>query len=237
MPLAGTDYSAHHRLQTNLPDELPLTSPSVATQAITVLSARRSVGHKPNQWGPNRRHHGRHVKHFDDFRVWWWPKRLLQRPMQQPITPTLIAFNAAWGDPNTAIYVHGYDSTGSVQDGGCNAMNFNNYSSSTPGRQFYSFHTGGVNAVRCDGSVSFISQSINTATLAAVISKSGGEVLNSSQFNERGQFTYVIHLGDNASSAFCTRRGVLPDYLDHSVNDYRLQLANLIVLASVAALS
>ena len=104
-----------------------------------------------------------------------------QLPIHWP-SPTVAAFNAAWADPNAAIFVHGYDSTGTVQDGGCNAININNYSTDTPGRQFYSFHTGGVNALRCDGSVTFMSQSINTATLAAVISKSGGEVLNSSQF-------------------------------------------------------
>jgi prepilin-type N-terminal cleavage/methylation domain-containing protein/prepilin-type processing-associated H-X9-DG protein len=95
--------------------------------------------------------------------------------------PAFYAFNAAWGDPNAAIRVVGYDSTGAfasaMKPGSCNAINVNNYSSlGNAPRQFYSFHTGGVNALRCDGSVFFMSQSTDPPTLAALISRSGGEV-------------------------------------------------------------
>jgi prepilin-type N-terminal cleavage/methylation domain-containing protein len=45
-----------------------------------------------------------------------------------------------------------------------------------------SWHTGGLNAVRGDGSVSFISDSINITTWRAFGTRAGGEVLDASQF-------------------------------------------------------
>jgi prepilin-type N-terminal cleavage/methylation domain-containing protein/prepilin-type processing-associated H-X9-DG protein len=110
---------------------------------------------------------------------------------QFPISwsPAFLAFNSAWGDPNAAIMVEGTDSAFSAttglltEDGGCFAVNLTNYStqSHTP-RQLYSFHTGGVNMLRCDGSVTFMAQTIAPASLAAFISRAGGEVLDASQF-------------------------------------------------------
>jgi hypothetical protein len=104
--------------------------------------------------------------------------------VQQPISwsPAFLAFNAAWGDPNTAIRVRPADATGRKEDGGCYAINVRNYSTlgSAP-RQLYSFHTGGINALRMDGSVFFMAQTIAPATLAAVISRAGGETLDASQ--------------------------------------------------------
>jgi prepilin-type N-terminal cleavage/methylation domain-containing protein/prepilin-type processing-associated H-X9-DG protein len=100
-----------------------------------------------------------------------------------PITTKVNAFHAGWGDYQTGIRVRGFSLDGKTQDGGSCAINCTNYSTfgDTP-RQFYSFHTGGVNALRCDGSVFFMNQNIAAPTLAAVISKSGGEMLDSSQF-------------------------------------------------------
>jgi prepilin-type N-terminal cleavage/methylation domain-containing protein len=80
--------------------------------------------------------------------------------------------NAAWADQNTAIRVRGYSNDGLVRDGGCCVINCNN------AWQFYSFHTGGVNAVRGDGSVSFLPESIAPAVLAALVTRAGGEVFN-----------------------------------------------------------
>ena len=92
----------------------------------------------------------------------------------------LVAFNSAWGDGQAAIRVVGYDSTGKIANGGCNAINTDNYSTlGDAPRQFYSFHIGGVNALRCDGSVAFVNQTITTATLGALISRASGEVLGS----------------------------------------------------------
>ncbi|HEV8062346.1 MAG TPA: DUF1559 domain-containing protein [Gemmataceae bacterium] len=101
----------------------------------------------------------------------------------QPVTPTSIAFNDAWGDYQASIRVRGFSADGKTQDGGCSAINTTNYSGSVDApRQIYSFHSGGVVALRCDGSVFFMTQNISPATLGAIISKAGGEVLDASQF-------------------------------------------------------
>jgi prepilin-type N-terminal cleavage/methylation domain-containing protein len=101
----------------------------------------------------------------------------------QPETTKVNAFHAGWGDYQTSIRLVGYSNDGITQDAGCCVVNCNNYSSlgDSP-RQLYSFHTAGVNALRCDGSVFFMQQSINPATLAALVSKAGGEVIDGSQF-------------------------------------------------------
>jgi prepilin-type N-terminal cleavage/methylation domain-containing protein/prepilin-type processing-associated H-X9-DG protein len=100
-----------------------------------------------------------------------------------PVTLQVNAFHAAWFDYQTGIRVRGFSADGKTQDGGSCAINCTNYSTfgDTP-RQFYSFHNGGVNALRCDGSVLFLSQNISPPALAAFISKAGGEVLDQSQF-------------------------------------------------------
>jgi prepilin-type N-terminal cleavage/methylation domain-containing protein len=82
----------------------------------------------------------------------------------------------AWADYETVIRVRGYDSAGTLPDKGCSAINANNNG------QIYGFHTGGVTALRCDGSVFFMRSSVSAPTLAALISVSGGEVVDQSQF-------------------------------------------------------
>ena len=44
--------------------------------------------------------------------------------------------------------------------------------------QIYGFHTGGVNALFADGSVRFLKASTNIATLAALVTRNGGEMAN-----------------------------------------------------------
>ena len=83
----------------------------------------------------------------------------------------LTLFNAAWADYNTAIQVSGYSSDGMIPSGGCSCMNVNNHD------EVYAFHTGGANALRGDGSVAFIRDSIQPAVLAALVSAAGGEVV------------------------------------------------------------
>jgi hypothetical protein len=77
--------------------------------------------------------------------------------------------NAAAADYNTAIFIRGFDSTGTVQDGGCNAVNANNVN------QIYSFHTGGGMTLRGDGSVQFLKNAAAPAVVAALASRAGGE--------------------------------------------------------------
>jgi prepilin-type N-terminal cleavage/methylation domain-containing protein/prepilin-type processing-associated H-X9-DG protein len=43
----------------------------------------------------------------------------------------------------------------------------------------YGFHTGGANAAFCDGSVHFLSSSINIATLAALVTRGAGDTVGS----------------------------------------------------------
>ena len=45
--------------------------------------------------------------------------------------------------------------------------------------EVYAFHSGGANAARCDGSVSFISQSIAFEIIGALITRNAGEVIPS----------------------------------------------------------
>jgi len=79
--------------------------------------------------------------------------------------------NAALADYNTAIRVWGFSSDGKIRGGGCSCINVNN------AFQFYSFHPGGVNTVRGDGSVQFMQETIDPGILAALVTRAGGEVV------------------------------------------------------------
>jgi len=95
----------------------------------------------------------------------------------QPNTPGQAGWtlNAAWGDYNTRIVVTGLNNTGTAV-GGCCVINCNNTN------QIYGFHTGGANALRADGSVNFLSDTTAPGVLAAMVTRSGGEV-----FSDPGQ--------------------------------------------------
>jgi prepilin-type N-terminal cleavage/methylation domain-containing protein len=97
-----------------------------------------------------------------------------QRTPVSPNAPGTVGWtlNASWADYNAAIRVHGFDNTGTVQGGGCCVINCNNVN------EFYSFHTGGVNALRADGSTRFMTDTIAPGVLAALITRAGGEVFN-----------------------------------------------------------
>src|SRR5437016_2540454 len=90
-----------------------------------------------------------------------------RRPRPSITNPT----SPPWADYNTAIVVRGFSNNGLVQDGGCCAMNCNNAS------QIYSFHRGGANALRGDGSVSFLAETVVPSVIAALITRAGGETL------------------------------------------------------------
>jgi len=60
-----------------------------------------------------------------------------------------------------------------TMQGGPGAINCSNY------RGVYGFHPGGVNATYADGSVRFLSESIDAATFFAVVTARGGEILSS----------------------------------------------------------
>ncbi|MCU0702752.1 MAG: DUF1559 domain-containing protein [Fimbriiglobus sp.] len=80
-----------------------------------------------------------------------------------------------WADQNGTPTLFGHrDVTPgvSVDILGCDFVNVTNLVSP------YSFHTGGFNCVRCDGSVQFIRQSVAAPALIAFITRAGGEVLS-----------------------------------------------------------
>jgi prepilin-type N-terminal cleavage/methylation domain-containing protein/prepilin-type processing-associated H-X9-DG protein len=97
---------------------------------------------------------------------------------------TCVAYDATkitgpiWADADNRITVTGTDPTGTTQfAAGTCAMNCNNLQG-----DIYSFHTNGANVCFADGSVHFIQSSIPLATLAALVTKGGGEVVDSSSY-------------------------------------------------------
>jgi prepilin-type N-terminal cleavage/methylation domain-containing protein/prepilin-type processing-associated H-X9-DG protein len=83
---------------------------------------------------------------------------------------------AGWGDPlNGESWFNGslYDGTGT--QGPC-PINCTNLTT----RGLYAFHTAGANVAMGDGSVRFLSASIDPATFAYLVTRDGGEVINGS---------------------------------------------------------
>ncbi len=81
------------------------------------------------------------------------------------------ASGGAWADYNSEYYVHGFGNNG-TGSGGCVVNCTNN-------NEIYSFHTGGALVLMGDGSVQFLSSAVSPAIVAALVSRSGGEVFNS----------------------------------------------------------
>jgi prepilin-type N-terminal cleavage/methylation domain-containing protein/prepilin-type processing-associated H-X9-DG protein len=94
----------------------------------------------------------------------------------QPNTPGAVGWtlNAAWADYNTKIYVYGFNSAGTTT-GGCSIMNVTNNWNGGTSQQIYSFHTGGANFLRGDGSVAFVTNSLQPNVLTALMTGQGGE--------------------------------------------------------------
>lgn len=81
----------------------------------------------------------------------------------------------AWGDWYSYFNVNGADQLGNQGQGPC-AVNC------TSDNEIYSFHTGGVNVLMGDGSVRFMKETSTLALVVSLISRAGGEVINSSDF-------------------------------------------------------
>jgi prepilin-type processing-associated H-X9-DG protein len=81
-----------------------------------------------------------------------------------------LTLNSSWPDYNTARQIRGYSATVPYAQG-CSSINIMNVDG------LYSFHPGGVNVLRGDGSVSYLPETTSPAVLAAMISRSGGETL------------------------------------------------------------
>ena len=81
-----------------------------------------------------------------------------------------------WADSDNRITVTGTEPDGKnttvkFGNGPC-VMNCNNQQGDV-----YSFHIGGANVAFADGSVRFVSQSIDINTLVSLVTKGGGEVV------------------------------------------------------------
>jgi prepilin-type N-terminal cleavage/methylation domain-containing protein/prepilin-type processing-associated H-X9-DG protein len=80
-----------------------------------------------------------------------------------------------WADATSAgSSLYGSSSDGTVSPGPCGVNCSNDYG-------LYSFHTAGANVVMADGSVRFITTGIPIATLAALVTRQGGEVITGDQ--------------------------------------------------------
>ena len=87
--------------------------------------------------------------------------------------------NAGFFDYNTTIQVRGFSNDGVNVDQGCCVINCTN-GRTTPFTQgqLYAFHSGGLNAMRADGSVQFLREGTTPAVLGAMVSRNGGEVFS-----------------------------------------------------------
>ena len=79
-----------------------------------------------------------------------------------------------WADSDNRVTVTGTSADGlsAFGTGPC-GLNCNNMQG-----DIYSFHTGGANVVFADGSVRFLRDTITLPTLAAIVTKAGGEIVS-----------------------------------------------------------
>jgi prepilin-type processing-associated H-X9-DG protein len=82
-----------------------------------------------------------------------------------------LAESGAWANPGGAIIIWGLDPATLSHPGPC-AVNCSN------DQNVYSFHPGGANVVFADGSGRFLKASVNINVLLALMTRSGGEVID-----------------------------------------------------------
>jgi len=101
--------------------------------------------------------------------IWYRGKNLA-------IPPAQINLNSFYGDWNIARHVRGLSGANPANpsEAGCSIINVLN--ANNP----YSFHPGGVQTARGDGSVAFVSASISPQVFVALTSRDGGEVFDAS---------------------------------------------------------
>lgn len=89
--------------------------------------------------------------------------------------PGILTLNSFYGDWNVARHIRGLSgaTVAAPEQAGCSTMNIVNQNNP------YSFHTGGVQLVRGDGSVTFVADSISTPVFIGLVTRDGGEVAQS----------------------------------------------------------
>jgi prepilin-type processing-associated H-X9-DG protein len=80
-----------------------------------------------------------------------------------------------WAGFHTGIMLAGFDPTTETRPGPC-PLNCSNE------REVYGFHPGGASAVFADGSVHFLQAGMNLRTLAALVTRAGGEVVSDGDY-------------------------------------------------------
>ena len=85
-----------------------------------------------------------------------------------------LVLNSSYPDYNIARQIRGYSGSNPTNpaERGCSSINVLNVDG------LYSFHSGGVQILRGDGSVTFLAQSATPAILAALITRDAGETSN-----------------------------------------------------------
>jgi prepilin-type N-terminal cleavage/methylation domain-containing protein/prepilin-type processing-associated H-X9-DG protein len=96
------------------------------------------------------------------------PARWVERAV---VDPLVMQFAAVWTDEDIVVSMGKWD-TGVVG----RVINYTNI------YEIYSFHPGGANALFADGSVRFLSATINPAVAAALVTRAGGESVGNSDY-------------------------------------------------------
>jgi prepilin-type N-terminal cleavage/methylation domain-containing protein/prepilin-type processing-associated H-X9-DG protein len=84
--------------------------------------------------------------------------------------------SAAWASRDNDFGLDGFDLKNYDAEAGSCAVNCSN------SNEVYSFHPGGANAVMGDGSVRFLSDKVSTNLFARIVTRSGGEMVNWSDY-------------------------------------------------------
>jgi len=92
--------------------------------------------------------------------------------LSRHIEDQVAADGNGWADPDCSFSVSGTTLDGVIFGGPC-VINCTNDS------EIYSFHPGGANAAFCDGSVRFLSQTIEHTVLTSLVTRAGNEVVPS----------------------------------------------------------
>jgi prepilin-type N-terminal cleavage/methylation domain-containing protein/prepilin-type processing-associated H-X9-DG protein len=113
----------------------------------------------------------------------------LGQPVSAP--PTTYTNGGGWSRPASDITLNGLTADGVSSPGPC-AINCANgevtatypdpYFGTNGNGDIYAFHSGGANCLFGDGSVHFIAQSVNIRVLAALVTRGGGEAVDSSSW-------------------------------------------------------
>jgi prepilin-type N-terminal cleavage/methylation domain-containing protein/prepilin-type processing-associated H-X9-DG protein len=92
-----------------------------------------------------------------------------------PYDPAHPVYGAGWADWDNGFQIHGSAGDGLTEPGPC-GVNCNN------NKGIYSFHPGGANILFADGSVRFLRETVSIATVAALATRNGGEVVSDSDY-------------------------------------------------------